>query len=243
MSLPSSPLTVLPTRYPDRLARSLAWAGHGAFVFAAVLMAALHLVPGWGGGDNPVTAMLSEYAYSPGSWMWALALTVTSAGSAAVGVALYRTGLLTRKAATWMVLWCVAIFAVAVFRKDPQGGAVSMTGKLHLYATGIACAALPMTGLMLARRHRACPTWDRFAVWTHRLAVTSIPFFLPFIVPFALNMALGATKIPTPATGLVERLMAGLELALLAVLAVWARRAATDVAVDVPAMVPAGSGR
>ncbi|WP_285485685.1 DUF998 domain-containing protein [Amycolatopsis taiwanensis] len=242
-SLPCSSLAVRPTRCPDRLAQSLAWAGHGAFIFAAVLMAALHLVPQWGGDANPVTAMLSEYAYAPGRWMWALALTATSAGSAAVGIALHRTGLLTRWAATWLVVWCVAIFLVAVFHKDPQGGAVSLTGKLHLYATGIACAALPIAALALARRHRTRPPWHRFATWTRRLAVTAIPFFLPFIVPFALNMALGEGKIPTPATGLVERLMAGLELALLALLAVWAHRAATERPTEVPAALPVGSGQ
>lgn len=57
-------------------------------------------------------------------------------------------------------------------------------------------------------------------------ALAAIPFYLPFIVPFAVNVVLGG-HLPTVATGLVERLMMLLEIALLAVLGVWAHRAAT----------------
>jgi Protein of unknown function (DUF998) len=230
MSL-ASPISTLPAQRPrtDRLTSALTLLGQGAFGLAVVLLVVLHLDPRWGGRASPVTAMLSEYAYSPGRWMWELALAATSAGSVAVGAALRRTGLLVgRGAAGWLAVWCVAILLVAVFRKDPQGGAVTVIGKLHLYATGIACAALPIAGLVLARRYRAHPRWRRVAAWARGLAVASIPFFLPFIVPFTVNVVLGAPRIPTPATGLIERVMAGLELALLALLGVWAQQAAAD---------------
>ncbi|WP_342781630.1 DUF998 domain-containing protein, partial [Amycolatopsis rhizosphaerae] len=213
----------------DPLARMLAWAGHGAFAVAATLLVVLHLDPDWGGGENPVTAMLSEYALTPGHWAWALALTLTSAGSVAVLVSLRRTGVLAGAAApAWLAVWCVAIALVAVFSKDPQGGAVSLTGKLHLYATGVSCAALPVAGLVLARTHRAHPSWHRFARWSRWLALASVPFFLPFIVPFAVHV-LFSRGFPTPATGLVERIMAGLELALLALLGGWAHHASRSM--------------
>jgi hypothetical protein len=227
-----SPLSAPPTPHPsvDEPARVLAWAGYGAFTLSAVLLVLLHLVPGWGGDVSPVTAMLSEYAYTPGRWMWALALATTAAGSAAVAIALRRTGVLPdRLSTTWLVLWCVTILAVAIFRKDPQGGAITLTGKVHLYATSISCGALPVTGLLLARRHRTHPHWYRFAIPARRLAIGSIPFFLPFIVPFTLNVLLHA-HIPTPATGLIERLMGLLELALLALLAAWGHHAASHPA-------------
>lgn len=223
------PEAVLPAgpQPPHRLARMLVWLGHGALAFAAVLLVVLHVDPRWGGGCDPVTAMLSEYADTPGWWIWDLALAATSGGSVAVVMALRRTGLLLgRAAAAWLALWCVAIALVAVFSKDPQGGAITLTGKLHLYATGVACAALPAAGLALAQRHRTHPRWRRVATWTRGLAVASIPFFLPFIIPFTVNVLLGSSRIPTPATGLIERVMAGLELVLLALLGVWARQAA-----------------
>ena len=163
--------------------------------------------------------------------MWDLALVVTSAGSLALAAALRRGGVLIGPGATvWLMVWCVTIGLVAVFTKDPQGGAVSVTGKLHLYATGVGCLALPAAGLVLARRHHQHPHWRRRAAWCRWLSLGSIPLFLPFIVPFTLTVLLHVTGVPTPATGLVERAMGVVELALLVLLAGWARHAASGAA-------------
>jgi hypothetical protein len=107
------------------------------------------------GGIDPVTAMLSDYALRPGWWMWDLALTVTSAGSAAVLLALHRQGVLRgRIAVSGMGVWCVRVLLVAAITKDPQGGAVTITGKLHLYATAASCVSLPIAGWALGRAPR-----------------------------------------------------------------------------------------
>ncbi|NKQ55978.1 DUF998 domain-containing protein [Amycolatopsis sp. K13G38] len=225
----ANPAPTLPDRRRAvQLAGPLALASYVAFGAAAALLVLLHLIPALGDALDPVTAMLSEYAYTPGRWIWALSLTLTSAGSVALLIALHRNGILRDRIAGFALsAWCVGILAVAVFVKDPQGGAVSLTGKLHLGATAVACATLPVAGLALARRHSGDPRWWRWAVWTRRLALASIPFFLPFIVPFILNTVAGTQVLPTVATGLIERLMAALELVLLTVLATWARGAAT----------------
>ncbi|WP_329056257.1 DUF998 domain-containing protein [Amycolatopsis sp. NBC_01488] len=189
----------------------------GAFVTAAVLLVVLHVDRRWGPID-PVTAMLSDYAWCPGWWMWDAALILTAAGSVAVGAVLHRHRVLPGPlAAAMMAVWCVSVLAVAAFTKDPQGGAVSVTGKVHLYATGISCVSLPLVGWLLGRRHRRDLRWYRYAGWSRGLALAAIPFFLPFIVPFVVNVLLGG-HLPTVATGLVERLMIVLELALLVVL-------------------------
>lgn len=174
---------------------------------------------------DPVNAMLSDYALVPGRWMWDLALVLTSLGSALLLVALYRRGLLANPAlVAAKALWCVSLVTVAVFAKDPQGGAITITGKIHLYAAAVTCLSLPVVGWALGRRHRDDPRWRRFAAWSRRLALAAIPFYLPFIVPFAVNVLLGG-HLPTVATGLVERMMMVLEFALLALLGVWAHRA------------------
>jgi len=223
-----SVLTPAPPRpRVNRAARMLTLLAYGAFALAAGLLVLLHLDPRLGGTASPMTAMLSEYAYTPGWWLWDLSLAATSAGSIALAMALRHTGVLAgRGTVVWLTLWCVTIGLVAVFTKDPQGGAVTLTGKLHLYATGVSCAALPVAGLLLARRHRAHPHWHGFARWSRRLSLGSIPFFLPFIVPFTITVLLRVRHVPTLATGLIERAMAVLELALLTVLAVWSHRAA-----------------
>jgi hypothetical protein len=217
-----------PRPSPDRLIRRLVLMAGACLGVATALLAVLHLDPRWGGGISPITGMLSEYGLGRGWWLWDLALVLVSIGSAAVLVALRRTEvLLGTLPLSFLVLWCVAIGAVAVFTKDPQGGAETVTGKLHLYATGISCGALPLAGLVLGRRHRTHPRWRGFASWTRFLSLSSVPFFVPFIVPFAVHVLLGVSRFPTVATGLVERIMAVLELSLLAVLKLWARFACT----------------
>ncbi|SEP53097.1 DUF998 domain-containing protein [Amycolatopsis saalfeldensis] len=204
--------------------RLLAVSACGAFALATAMLVVLH-VDRRAAPVNPVTAMLSDYALTPGWWLWDGSLLLTSAGSAAVLVALRRARVLAGGAATSvLVVWCVSLLGVAVFTKDPQGGAVSVTGKLHLYSTALTCLSLPVAGWLLGRRHREELHWQRFAAWSRRLALAAIPFYLPFIVPFALNVVLGS-HVPTVATGLIERLMVALELVLLVVLAGWARHA------------------
>ncbi|GAB3144695.1 DUF998 domain-containing protein [Amycolatopsis stemonae] len=201
---------------------------------AMVLLVVLHLDRRLAPLD-PVSSMLSDYALSPGRWMWDVALVLTSTGSALLLVALYRRGLLANPALVGAkVLWCVSLLAVALFAKDPQGGAITATGKIHLYASAVTSLSLPVVGWALGRRHRDDPRWRRFATWSRRLALAAIPFYLPFIVPFAVNVVLGG-HLPTIATGLVERLMMVLEIALLVVLGRWAHRAMRPARLQLPA--------
>ena len=113
---------------------------------------------------------------------------------------------------------------VQIFTKDPQGGAVTATGKVHLYAAAVSCLSLPLAGWILGHQHRAHPAWGRFAAWSRRLSLGAIPFYLPFIIPFAVNVVFGG-HLPTVGTGLVERLMLALEIGLLVLLGVWASSA------------------
>ena len=199
---------------PRLRARLLVPSALTAFFGAVVLLAVLHLDRRLAPLD-PVSTMLSDYALSPGRRLWDAALLLTSTGSALLLVALYRRGLLANPAlVAAKALWCVSLLA----------GAITATGKIHLYASAVTCLSLPVVGWALGRRHRDDPRWRRIATWSRRLALAAIPFYLPFIVPFAVNVILGG-NLPTVATGLVERLMMVLEIALLGVLGYWAHRA------------------
>lgn len=196
-----------------------------AVLLAAAFLVVLHVDRYWGPID-PVSAMLSDYAWTPGWWMWAAAMLLTSAGSVVVAVVLRRRGLLCGAlTVVAMTAWCAGLAAVALFTKDPQGNAVSWVGKVHLGATGISCVSLPLAGWLVGWAHRNSPDWRGYARWSRILGLAAVPFFLPFLIPFAANVAFGQ-HLPTVATGLVERLMAVLELVELLVLAGWAWRAA-----------------
>jgi hypothetical protein len=204
--------------------RFLVRAAQAAFALAAVLLTILHLDRRWAPVD-PVSSMLSDYALCPGWWMWSGALVLTSAGSAALLPAMRRRAVLAGlPVPAAMAVWCVSLLAVAVFTKDPQGGAVTTIGKIHLYAAAVSCFSLPVVGWTLGRQHRVHSSWRRHATWSRRLALVTIPFYLPFIVPFFVNVVLGG-HLPTVATGLVERLMLVLEIGLLVVLGIWTKAA------------------
>ncbi|MEC3980948.1 DUF998 domain-containing protein [Amycolatopsis sp. H20-H5] len=217
--------------------RGLVWFARACFVVAAILLTILHVDPRWG-GINPIASMLSEYALRPGWWMWDSALCLTSLGSVAVTIVLYRQGLLRGWVpVSCLVLWCVSVVMVAVFTKDPQGGAVTAAGKLHLSATAVSCVSLPLGGWVLGRRYRTHERWRVLARWVRRSAELSVPFFLPFIVPFAVHVLVGVQRLPALPTGLLERVMVALQLLLLAVLATWASRATPGAPTPVPAVV------
>ncbi|MEC3980954.1 DUF998 domain-containing protein [Amycolatopsis sp. H20-H5] len=142
--------------------------------------------------------MPSDYALCPGWWLWDGTLLPTAAGSAPVLLAMHRARvLLGWPVANAMALWCASLLGVVVFTKDPQGGTVSITGKIHLYATALSCVSLPVVGWALGRRHRTRQEWRRFATWSRRLALAAIPFFLRSSSPSPSTSCWAATCRPS----------------------------------------------
>jgi hypothetical protein len=196
-----------------------------AVAVAMVMMVGLHLLPDWG-GVNPLTGMLSDYGIRPDGWIFDTALDIMSIGSVAVLVQMARHGVVRNRAGfALMVSWCVCLVGIATFTKDPTTGVQTVTGSVHLWVTTAACASLPFAGLAIGWQHRKDPHWRRFAWLTQGLAALSVPCFLPFIVSFfviRLTHATGPSELPT---GLVERLMGLVDVAIIVVLAIWSHRA------------------
>lgn len=197
-----------------------------ACALAMVMMVALHLLPDWG-GVNPLFGMLSDYGVTVHGWVFDSALDILSLGSIAIMVKMAWHGVLRgRPASILMLCWCVCLVGIASFTKDPNNGTDSVRGALHLYSTAAACGSLPVAGLVLAWRHRRHPAWRRFALTSGGLSLMSVPCVLPFLISFfviRMTHSAGTSGLPT---GLVERLMGGVDIAILVVLALWAHRAA-----------------
>lgn len=212
--------------------RRLAWLGNRMLVpfallavaLATVMVVGLHLLPGWG-GVNPITGMLSDYGVRPDGWVFDTALDVLSLGSVAVLVKMAIHGVVRGRATfVLMIGWCVCLVGIASFTKDPNIGAQSLRGAIHLYATAAACVCLPVAGMVMGWQHRRDPAWRRWAWTTQVLALVSIPCFLPFVVSFFVIRMTHSPGLDVP-TGLVERLMGGLDVIILVVLALWSHRA------------------
>lgn len=198
-----------------------------AIAIAAAMMIGLHLLPDWGGVD-PVTGMLSDYGVRPDGWVFDTALDIMSVGSVAVVLKMAWTGVLRGRAAfVLMVSWCLCLIGIATFTKDPNAAAQTLRGGVHLYSTAAACVSLPFASLAIGWQHRRDPHWRRWAWASQALALISVPCFLPFVISFfwiRLSHVTGPSSVPT---GLVERLMGGVDVAIIVVLALWAHRAAS----------------
>lgn len=207
--------------------RSLVPFALGAVALAAAMLIGLHLLPGWG-GVNPITGMLSDYGVRPLGWVFDVALDILSVGSIAVVVKMAWHGVLRGRASfVLMVSWCICLVGIATFTKDPDTAAQTARGTLHLWVTSAACGSLPFGSMVIGWQHRRDPHWRRWAWTSQGLALISVPCFLPFVVSFfVIRMAhvTGPSRLPT---GLVERLMGGVDIAIIVVLALWAHRAAS----------------
>jgi hypothetical protein len=197
-----------------------------AITVAVVMIVGLHLLPGWG-GVNPMTGMLSDYGVRPDGWVFDTALDVLSVGSVAVLVKMAWHGVVRgRTTYALMVSWCVCLIGIATFTKDPNTATETFRGSLHLWVTAAACVSLPVASMVIGWQHRRDPQWRRLAWTTQGLALISVPCFLPFVVSFFIIRLTHSAGLHVP-TGLVERVMGCLDIALIVVLAVWAHQAAT----------------
>jgi hypothetical protein len=196
-----------------------------AVALAVVMVVALHLLPGWG-GVNPITGMLSDYGVRPDGWVFDTALDIMSVGSVAVLIKMALHGVVRGRATfALMVSWCLCLVGIATFTKDPNTAVQTLRGTIHLYVTAAACASLPVAGMVIGWQHRSDLEWRRYAWITQGLALISVPCFLPFVISFfviRLDHVTGPSSLPT---GLVERLMGGVDVAILVVLALWGHRA------------------
>jgi hypothetical protein len=213
----------------DRLAwlgsRSLVPFGLLAVALAVTMVIGLHLLPGWG-GVNPITGMLSDYGVRPDGWVFDTALDIMSVGSVAVLIKMALHGVV-RGRATFMLMvsWCLCLVGIATFTKDPNTATQTIRGAIHLYATAAACVSLPVASMVIGWQHRRDRDWRRWAWTTQGLALVSVPCFLPFLISFFVIRMSHSSGLNAVPTGLVERLMGGLDVVILVVLALWAHRA------------------
>jgi Protein of unknown function (DUF998) len=209
-----------------RIAGVLVGIGLAAAAVATAMVVGLHMRAG-ADGVNPVRGMLSDYELVPDGWVFKLALVIAGCGSVALWAVLVRHHVLRG----WicmvlMALWCAGLVGIALFPKDPFEGSPTDRGGIHLLATAVASAALPTVGVVLGLRHRRHAHWRRFARITRWLAVANMPCLLPFVIPFALNILTRTDRFSGPATGLIERIMGGIDVALLIVIGLWGYSAA-----------------
>lgn len=206
----------------SHLTRKLAVAARAGLAGALVGATALHI--GWAKQVDTVRHAVSDYALSKGAnRVFAGTVASLSAGSVALLAGLVRSRLPVGASATALLgAWCSGMVLSGIFPTDPLGGVPTVRGLTHRYAAGGAMAALPAVGLLIARRLRGLPGWERKARSLRRISWASAAGCLGFM---GTHLCATAAK-PTRAArvvggwlGLAERVTLALELGLLFLLA------------------------
>jgi uncharacterized membrane protein (DUF485 family) len=224
-----------PFRWSESLGRSFRrhdlvalgrFVGFAATAVTLVLFALLHVLMA---RLSPLTHTLSDYALSPDRGIFNAAVLSLAAGSVLLLVPLWRgrhapprsqdprprgPGLRQRRrdvvapiAALSFACWFVGLVVLTVFRRDPAGVPVTVTGQIHQWASVVALLGLPLGALLTARRHRAVGAGPVSA-----LAAVCLASLVPFVTAYVAGSPL------RPYLGLLERVVALVEIALLLVL-------------------------
>jgi hypothetical protein len=220
------PAGVGPDVGPDGPARTMGFAGLGLATVALAPLPIVYLDLTSREQVSPFTHTISDHVNEP---QGAALLAVSAICALVAGVALVA-GLggagLQRRVGVQLLLasWCVAAVLAVVFPTNAAGTPAELAAQVHRYAVGWMFAVLPAAMWLLARRSRNQARWRSGAPLLGGLAVTTAVAggaFLLSHIPIVLFGSPGFALV-----GVVERVLFGMEIALLVAGLVTARRAA-----------------
>ncbi|MFC0437279.1 DUF998 domain-containing protein [Kutzneria buriramensis] len=197
-----------------------------SFVAALLPMVYLHLESSR--QLNPIKHTISDYVFAKqGARYFDTSLVALTIGSIALMVGLASVGIVRGTVLTVLVsVWCVGLAVALLFPTDPTDGVQSISGAVHRWAAIFFFPCLSAAGFLLARRCQLTRGWERFAPVVLRLALASTIVLATFaMIQLAINEPemlpfLGFVK---NYLGLAERILFGIDMALLFVLgmALW----------------------
>ncbi|MER6949465.1 DUF998 domain-containing protein [Nonomuraea sp. NPDC000554] len=176
---------------------------------------------------DPMNVTISEYAVSDRGGVTEVAMAVLGVGSLALLGGLRAAGAPVRGLPERLLMvWSGALVVAAVVPTTPIGADLTLTAQIHRYVSVAAFVSLPAAATLLVPRLAADAAWKpvaRVMEWT----ALACGFGLLAITYVALP---GERVL----IGLVERLLLGAEVAVLAVLAAWLVRLTWTKAVNFP---------
>ncbi|GAA1618689.1 hypothetical protein GCM10009733_013760 [Nonomuraea maheshkhaliensis] len=184
---------------------------------ASILFSVVAVVAGQLGPDpylDPMNVTVSEYAVSDRGGVTEIAMAVLGIGSLALLLGLRSAGAPVRgMPERLLMVWSGALVVAAVIPTTPIGHDLDLAAQIHRYVSVAAFVSLPAAGALLVPRLTADAAWKPVARTVEWVALAG---------GFGL---LAITYVAMPGErvliGLVERLLLGAEVTLLAVLAGW----------------------
>lgn len=196
------------------------------FVAALLPMVYLHLEAS--GQLNPIKHTISDYVFAEqGARYFDTSLLALTIGSIALMVGLANAGIVRGTLLTVLVtVWCAGLAVALFFPTDPSPAVQSISGTVHRWAAIFFFPCLSAAGFLLARRCQLTSGWERFAPVVLRLAMASTLVLGTFaLTQLAINEPemLPFLGFVRNYLGLAERILFGIDMALLFVLgmALW----------------------
>jgi hypothetical protein len=194
--------------------------------FSVLFVGALHVVAT---DVSPVRRTISEYALGEYRWLFDTGVLGLCVGSALVLLALVRAGLLSwpSPGAAALGIWSAALVVIVAFEKTNRAVGPSVGGVIHRYASLVAFLSVPVAALVLGRRWRDDAAWGRFAAVSRTLGVLALVVLGAIVARIALRNVPGVPWSDIVPLGLAERVLAIIEVATVAVFALWSLRPVT----------------
>ncbi|PZG22633.1 DUF998 domain-containing protein [Nonomuraea aridisoli] len=163
---------------------------------------------------DPMNVTISEYAVADRGGVTEVAMAVLGIGSLVLLAGLRAAGAPVRgMPERLLMVWSGALVVAAAIPTTPIGQDLDLAAQIHRYVSVAAFVSLPAAGALLVPRLGADAVWKPVARVVEWVALAG---------GFGL---LAITYVALPGDrvliGLVERLLLGAEVALLAVLAAW----------------------
>ncbi len=203
--------------------------GRAPATFALAALAVVLLTLGYvhvagNGVVDPVGQPISDYIVLPyGGIVLGFGIAAAIAAVAALSRPIaVLPGI--RMVQTLLLVWCVAMAIGAVFPTNIPGTPADFSANLHRAAGAIQFATLPLAGYLLARKALLVPEWHRPALWVYWVSIATGILSVAFLLSH-IPMAFSGWSEFIP-RGAVQRVLFVMEIVLLAVIALAARRAA-----------------
>ena len=192
------------------------------FTLAASATAMLVLIFAYADQVNPFATPASLYVYAgaKAATLFTGAVFGLAFAGAAVVTGIRRIGVRLRGTPTVLLsAWIVSVVLVALFPTDPGAGVTSTSGWIHRVAAVGVLGILPIAGLFLAGRMR--PESARAATAVRWLSVAGCVLMIGCLASRLPDMAPGWSVAQFlqqyPIDGLLQRMLFGVEIAMLAV--------------------------
>lgn len=207
---------------------ALGWLAVLGALISAVAILSLDFFIGAGlvRGRDLRSLTISEYVYTDGGWAFNLGVIAVAVGSAALLGALVRSGWLRLGSAgsIFLALWALGLAGIIAFPKHDWSVGPSAGGSIHRVASLVAFIALPIAVLLIVRRRQRRESLAAStAFW---FALGGLAFLGVLLGAVVIGGITGGSWWRIIPLGLVERGLAGFEVAAVLAMGVWMIRGA-----------------